>query len=114
MTRRLRPLLKKRRNKTLTEDDQQRWRTDRAGAVEIKLRYITGEGEAMTASPIGRSGEGAAGGEGHSTGSDLYGDALSAPLRILGPDRFDQPSYTTSIGYQAITDEKERQDALDH
>ena len=109
-------LLKKRRNKTLTEDDQKRLEQIVQERVEIKLRYITGEGggyDSITQAVEAEKARLAA--EGQSPGSDLYGDALSAAATGYKAqvDSINQ-SYTDQYAdILAITDEKERQDALD-
>ena len=109
-------LLKKRRNKTLTEDEQQRLEQIVQERVEIKLRYISGEGggyDSITQAVEAEKARLAA--EGQSPGSDLYGDALSAAGTGYKSqvDSINQ-SYTDQYAdIQAITDEKERQDALD-
>jgi len=109
-------LLKKRRNKTLTEDDQKRLEQIVQERVEIKLRYITGEGggyDSIISAVEAEKARLAA--EGQSPGSDLYGDALSAAATGYKAqvDSINQSYDDQFADLQAISDEKERQDALD-
>ena len=109
-------LLKKRRNKTLTEDDQKRLEQIVQERVEIKLRYITGEGggyDSITRAVEAEKARLTA--EGQSPGSDLYGDALSAAATGYKAqvDSINQSYDDQFADLQAISDEKEKQDALD-
>ena len=109
-------LLKKRRNGTLTGDDQQRLEQIIQERMEIQLRYTTGEGggyDSLTQAAEAEKARHAA--EGKTAGSDLYGDALSAAAKGYQAqvDALNQSYRDQYADIQAIADESERQNALD-
>lgn len=108
-------LLKKRKNGKLTEDDQKRLEQIIQERVELQLKYTTGEGGGYDSLVQAVEAEKARlEAENKKPGADLYGDALTAAAQGYQTqvDAINQSYRDQYADIMAITDEKERQDAL--